>query len=190
MRQTRPISRTRLISNLAALAALGFWIGLSAPATAQSNGGYESGGLPVVPQRAPRAAQGKGADEQWGTARNPKDKPLASLIETPQGTDATLEVVVGQGRLLTLKKPIAGAGRTAFIAVGDPRVVDFEVLPNPQMIRLTGKRAGLTDLSITSADGETFSFDVHVIYDLKLLTAYLKQTLKCFIQSETNAALR
>src|SRR5437870_6999551 len=61
------------------------------------------------------------------------------------------------------------------IAVGDPSMLDFEVLPNPRMIRLTGLRAGVTDLSITTADSESYVCEVHVTYDLTLLEAQLKQ---------------
>ena len=61
------------------------------------------------------------------------------------------------------------------IAVGDPTVLEFEVLPNPRLIRLIGSRAGVTDLSITTADQQTVCFEVRVVYDLALLQAQLKQ---------------
>jgi pilus assembly protein CpaC len=61
------------------------------------------------------------------------------------------------------------------IAVGDPTVVEFEVLPNPRMIRVLGRRAGVTDLSITTAGGESYNFEIRVVYDLPLLKAQLKQ---------------
>jgi pilus assembly protein CpaC len=61
------------------------------------------------------------------------------------------------------------------IAVGDPTVIDFEVLPNPRMIRVLGKRAGVTDLFITTDDDEVYSFEIHVGYDLALLSLHLRQ---------------
>lgn len=131
--------------------------------------------LPVVPQRDPRSVVGPAAADQWMTQRGDADRPVASFLEPLEGTDAAIEVIVGQGRLLTIKQPLAEGRGTAFIAAGDPTVIDFEVLPNPQLIRITGKRAGVTDLSVTTAGGETYSFEVHVVYDTMLLTAQLKQ---------------
>ena len=43
------------------------------------------------------------------------------------------------------------------------------------MIRLLGKRVGITDLSIVTGSGKSYSFEVQVVYDLNLLRAYLKQ---------------
>ncbi len=138
------------------------------------------GGLPstlsVVPPRDPRPVEGPGADQQWQTSREGAEKaPVASFIGALQGNDAALEVVVGQGRLMTLKASIVSKEGTAVIAVGDPTVVGFEVLPNPRMIRLIGKRAGVTDMSVTTADGQTYAFEVHVVYDLRLLRVQLAQ---------------
>ncbi len=147
------------------------------PVVAQEAPDSQIGGLrtllPPVPQQAPRAAEGRGADEQWDTKR--PDKPVASFMESLKGNDAAFHVVLGQGRLLTTKKPIAKEDGVGVIAVGDPTVIDFEVLPNPRMIRIVGRRAGVTDLSITTADDEVYAFEVHVGYDLALLKAQLKQ---------------
>jgi pilus assembly protein CpaC len=129
--------------------------------------------LPPVPQQAPRAVEGPRANEKWDTRRS--DQPVASFMESLKGNDAAFHVVVGQGRLLTTKKPIAEEDGVGVIAVGDPTVIDFEVLPNPRMIRIVGRRAGVTDLSITTADDEVYAFEVHVGYDLDLLKAQLKQ---------------
>ena len=83
---------------------------------------------------------------------------------------------MGQTRLMTLKQKIAVVGQpNPVIATGDPSIVDFEVLPNPRLIRLYGMRPGVTDFSITTSDAETYSFKVHVVYDLDLLRARLKQ---------------
>jgi len=133
-----------------------------------------TGGLKLgqqrVPQRLPRPA---GAPQDWQPNQDPQTVP--SFIETLKGNDASIEVVVGQGRLLTTRRDIATRDAGALIAVGDPTVIDFEVLPNARMIRITGKRAGVTDLSITTADGQSYSFEVHVVYDLPLLGAQLMQ---------------
>ncbi|MFO0902873.1 MAG: pilus assembly protein N-terminal domain-containing protein [Pirellulales bacterium] len=132
--------------------------------------------LPRLPQQPPRAAEGDALQDRWLRTRPDDDKEtVASVAKPMQGNDASIEVIVGQGRLLTLKAPIVGGRRDAMIAVGDPSIVDFEVLPNPQMIRIIGRQAGVTDLSITTSDGKTYGFEVHVVYDLALLRAQLQQ---------------
>jgi pilus assembly protein CpaC len=133
-------------------------------------------GIPVIPQRFPRPAEGPEANQRWDALRDGIERaPVASFVDTLRGNDAAVEVPVGQGRLLTLKHDVAAQARPAFIAVGDPTMLDFEILPNPRMIRLTGKRPGITDLSVTAADGQTFSFEVRVVYDLEMLRARLRQ---------------
>ena len=59
--------------------------------------------------------------------------------------DSTIRLQLGRGRILTTPSPISKTGDIAVIAVGDPSVADFEVLPNPRMLRLIGKRPGITD---------------------------------------------
>jgi pilus assembly protein CpaC len=54
-------------------------------------------------------------------------------------------------------------------------VLDFDILPNAQMIRVLGRRVGVTDLSVVSATGKAYSFEIRVVYDLALLRAYIKQ---------------
>ena len=120
-----------------------------------------------------RPLVGPDADTQLN--QNPSAEPIGALLDSVKGNDATIRVTVGQGRLLTLKRDITSSDRSAFIAVGDPTVIDFEVLPNPRMIRVLGLRAGVTDLSITAADGDTVSFEVHVEFDLDLLSAQLRE---------------
>lgn len=129
--------------------------------------------MPLIERRP---AVGAAPDQQWKIQRDQGDNaPVSSFIDTLRGNDAALEVVLGQGRLVTLKKPIVGGPLDPSIAVGNPGVVHVEVMPNPQMLRLTGLRAGITDMSITTGDGQTFSFEVRVTYDLDLLRAQLAQ---------------
>lgn len=140
----------------------------------------KAGGLPIarplVPVLEPRPSAGAGEGGEWrGTRRGEETEPIASFIDSLKGNDAAIEVVVGQGRLLTTRRPIAKEDGVALIAVGDPTILEFEVLPNPQMIRIMGRRAGVTDLTIVTSDKETFAFEVHVGYDLDLLQAQLRQ---------------
>jgi pilus assembly protein CpaC len=132
--------------------------------------------LPVVPEQEPRPAESSQDGGGWNTARTKQDEAAVStFIESVKGNDAALQVVVGQGRVLTTREPIATGQGTALIAVGDPTILDFEVMPNPRMVRLIGKRAGVTDLSITTSDSQVYNFEVHVGYDLELLRAQLMQ---------------
>jgi hypothetical protein len=134
--------------------------------------------LPRVPLQSPRPAQGLKPDQKWRVSREgPEATPTASFLDSLKGNDAVFEVVVGQGRLMTFKDDISGPQGTGVVAVGDPTVLEFEVLPNPRMIRILGKRVGLSDLSIVTADGQTISYEVHVVYDLDLLRAQLRQVV-------------
>jgi pilus assembly protein CpaC len=113
--------------------------------------------LPPVPQRGPQTTM-----------------EVGSFVESLGTNDASFEVVVGQGRLLTLKENLAVGGKAKpVIAVGDPSVIDFVVV-GPRQIRVIGQRIGATDLSITTADGKTFGFDVQVVADLSVLRVQLK----------------
>ena len=101
-------------------------------------------------------------------------QPLGDLVESVHGTDGRMEVIVGQGRLLSLNQRLATEERDgAIIALGDPSVVDFEVIGLTR-IRLTGLRLGTTDLSLTTADGLSRSIEIHVVADLRTLRARLE----------------
>jgi pilus assembly protein CpaC len=82
-------------------------------------------------------------------------------------------VVVGQGRILTTKVDLTAGRNQALIAVGDPSVIEFAVV-SPRQLRITGQRIGVTDLSITTSDGKTYSYEVRVLADLSELEARLK----------------
>jgi pilus assembly protein CpaC len=105
--------------------------------------------------------------------RRPEE--AASFVDSLRGTDAAFEVIVGQGRILTTKVDITAGRNQALIAAGDPSIIEFAVV-SPRQIRVTGLRIGLTDLSITTSDGKTYSYEVRVLADLSMLRATLKAT--------------
>jgi len=105
----------------------------------------------------------------------------SSFIDKMSQTDASFEVIVGRSRTLTLKDPLGElpegkqeADAQPSLAVGDPSIADF-TLVGDRHIRLLGKRIGVTDLTIVTATGKSFHYDVHVVLDLKLLEARLLQ---------------
>ncbi|MGC1273853.1 MAG: pilus assembly protein N-terminal domain-containing protein [Planctomycetaceae bacterium] len=99
---------------------------------------------------------------------------LDEFVEGVSSNDALFRVFVGQGRLLTLKQDLVAPGRPEpLIAIGDPTVIDFEVVGNRE-IRVTGQRIGVTDLSIFTADGSHYGFEVAVTADLELLRVQLQ----------------
>ena len=100
---------------------------------------------------------------------------VMDFVSPLSNVDAVFELYVGQARTMTLKKPISDGKSVGVVAVGDPTVADFEVLPNPRMLRLLGKRAGLTDLSVVLGDDTILTFQVLVKYDLDLLKAEIQQ---------------
>jgi pilus assembly protein CpaC len=100
-------------------------------------------------------------------------RAVSSFVDGLKGNDATFEVVLGQGRILTVKEDLVVAGREGLIAVGDPSVIDFYIV-NPRKIRITGRRVGVTDLSISTAKGNDYSFEVRVVADFSELRARLR----------------
>jgi pilus assembly protein CpaC len=127
--------------------------------------------VPLIPERSPRVLEAPGET----ILQSSPDRAVGSFIDSLQGSDAAIEVVAGQGKLLTLKEKLAVEGGEAVIAVGDPSIVDFEIMPNSRLIRVLGLRPGTTDLAITTADDQTYTFEVRVTYDLTLLRARLRQ---------------
>jgi pilus assembly protein CpaC len=125
---------------------------------------------PLIPAAPARPLLGPG---EVGFEVPQPSLPITAFLQAPQRSDAAIEVIVGQGRMLTLKKPMVTGQTSGVLAIGDPTVVDFEILPNPQMLRVIGKRAGVTDMSIVTADGEVLTLEVHVLYDLDLIRAQL-----------------
>jgi pilus assembly protein CpaC len=116
--------------------------------------------LTPVPQNVPRPPTGP--------------QSVAAFFEGLTTNDASCEVVVGQGRILTAKEDLALPGKPpALIAVGDPSIIDFSVVSQRQ-IRLVGKLMGVTELSITTGDDRTYSFEVFVVADLNTLRGQLR----------------
>lgn len=90
-------------------------------------------------------------------------------------TDGAFEVILGQGRLLTLKADLGvPGGHKPLLAIGDPTIAEF-LLVGPRQIRVLGLRLGVTDLVITAPDGQTsYTFEVTVTADLDALRARLQ----------------
>ena len=131
---------------------------LTAPSV---NDAQDSSGLPTVPLEKPRPAQGPGS--------------VDSFVDSLHGNDATFKVLVNQARILTLKQDIAPGPNQAMIAVGDPTILDFTVV-NSRQLRLIGKGVGVTDLAITTARNETYTFEIRVLADLSLIQDKLRAT--------------
>lgn len=131
---------------------------------------------PMVPLTTTRPFQGDDETNRWDLGRpTGDDQPVSTFVESYKSSDAMIEVLVGQGRMLTLKRPIAREDGVGVVALGDPSVLDLEVMPMPRMLRLTGLRAGVTDLTIVTDDDETLIFEIHVVYDIPLLRAQLSK---------------
>ena len=127
------------------------------PAAPRANAGFPI--LPTVSSSPARPATGDGSVKEF--------------VEGISHNDAAFDVLVGQGRILTTKTDLAVRGKpSALVAVGDPSVVDFVII-NARQIRLIGQRIGVTDLSITTPDNQTYSFEVRVVTDLHVLQSQL-----------------
>jgi pilus assembly protein CpaC len=115
--------------------------------------------LPRVPLAPTRPTQGP--------------RSVDSFIEPLRGNDATIDLLVNQARILTLKKDITVGRTQPLIAVGDPTILSFTVL-NSRQLRIAGRGIGVTDLSITTAQNETYSFEIRVLADLTLIQSKLR----------------
>ena len=100
---------------------------------------------------------------------------MDSFVDSLHGNDATFKVLVNQARILTLKQDITAGPNRALIAVGDPTILDFTVV-NSRQLRLIGKGVGVTDLAITTARNETYTFEIRVLADLTLIQDKLRAT--------------
>jgi pilus assembly protein CpaC len=111
--------------------------------------------LPPTPQRPPRPATGP--------------ESVAAFVDHLTTNDSAFEVVMGQGRILSIKAKLK---EDSWIAAGDPSVIDFSVV-SPRQIRVIGQRIGVTDLSITTSAGESYNFEIRVVADLNNLRSQL-----------------
>lgn len=123
--------------------------------------------LPGVPSKLPPLSQ--------------RYQEASSFIDSLSKNDAMFEVVLGQGRLIVLNEDLVledGKKKKGqpLIAVGNPEVLDFEVL-GPRQIRMIGKRIGVTDLMIVTESQKSYSYEVHVVYDLNLVRARIRELL-------------
>ena len=124
---------------------------------------------PVIPAANPiPLGTTAGSNGLAGTSK------VLDIVNPISTLDATVELAVGQSRTLTLKKPISEGKAVGVVAVGDPTIADFEILPNPRMLRLSAKRAGVTDLTIILGDDSVLTLQVFVKYDLELLNAEIQ----------------
>jgi len=165
-------ARARSIARHGRTAAIVLLIvaGLIPYASAQTSGDSLISGfqpqLPVVPDRLPPLSQ--------------RFQEASSFIDSLSRNDAMLEVVLGQGRLIVLKENLVQdegtAGEQPLIAVGNPDTLEFEILSSRQ-IRLIGKHIGVTDLVVVTEGQTIHSYEVHVVYDLKLVEARIRELI-------------
>lgn len=106
----------------------------------------------------------------------PQPEAVAPFIEGLTVNDALVEIIVGQGRILTTKEEIAfGKNSLALIALGDPNVAEFTIA-DERHIRITGLQIGATDLAVTTTSGKSYSFEIQVVPDVDILRARLRAT--------------
>jgi pilus assembly protein CpaC len=179
------------IGRIALAAAIGLvLVGRGGAQTPPPDPGPQAGahevGLPGIPMELPgalpdpanplpieRCLEGQTGVRQL-PLRGPKPaEEVDAFLEPLTGHDAAFRVVVGQSRVLTTKEDITTGQQVPLVAVGDPSIIDFQVL-NSRQIRITGERIGTTDLTITTGGGRSFTFEVRVENDLTLLRCQLR----------------
>jgi len=147
---------------------------------------------PVAPLQGPAVEGGPAETAADNTiSGTPTDIPLlnAKLPRPPLGPDGlegyvkhvnnhlpdtVIELVLGRPRIISFKGPLGEPDSNVQVAVGDPSIVDLDVLSLSQ-IRVLGMQAGITDLTILPGkQREPYVFRISVVYDLDLLRAQLK----------------
>jgi pilus assembly protein CpaC len=97
---------------------------------------------------------------------------VPAFVDNLSSNDAVFEVTLGQGRILNLRENLTDGKGLPIIGVGDPTVLEFIPL-NPRQVRLIGQRIGVTDLSLLTAGGKNYNFEVRVVVDLDPLRTRL-----------------
>lgn len=133
---------------------------------------------PMGMQEVPRADLLDSRDLvlQPGLAKSPErisldpvaGKADAGNFGVVSGTGAQFQVPLGQGRILTLKDDLTEGKDEPLLAIGNPGILDVAIISDRQL-RLTGIRVGVTDLSITTAKGDTTHYEIQVLADLVTL---------------------
>ncbi|MEO1999204.1 MAG: pilus assembly protein N-terminal domain-containing protein, partial [Planctomycetaceae bacterium] len=137
------LGRRQATSILTWLTALMFgWMSL--PPGVHSQGEVDSASAKQPPNRAfdfPKLA------------RHTRDDIL-ELVEGLSQIDAEFTLVLGQARLLRMKKPIVQPedDGEATISVADPTVLDLQPLADGRSLRLLGLRPGSTEFTLTLGD--------------------------------------
>ena len=166
--QPDPRARRRRVDapwRLALLILVWFMLAAQAPLDLQVPEDNPRVEIPALPPLLPGALDERADRQELPIVSTSPSKPrtgpdsLSSFIGGFRGNDAVLELVMGQGRILSTRADLSGQASKAVIAVGDPSVMDFVVL-SPRQLRLIGHRLGTTDLSITTTDGQIFNFEV------------------------------
>jgi pilus assembly protein CpaC len=109
----------------------------------------------------------------------PKTAAAAALVESARCSDASIEVIVGQSRLVLVKEDLQTPKKSATLYIGDPTVADMTLVPpspkDPTVIiprraiQIIGKKVGVTDLIIQMPDDHIFKFEVRVVPDPTLI---------------------
>lgn len=168
MRLTISVDPTRFWIAVVAIAVAIFLLFAPLTASAQSQPPKRGiGGFPLLerplPEKPPRPPVGPASIHAF-----------VESVGSPQA-DASLELVLGRPRIVTLKKPLGEGGDRARVDVGEPAFVDVLIL-SPTQIRLRGRRPGVTDVTLTTGGGESLVLRATVVYDLDILRAQLGQT--------------
>jgi pilus assembly protein CpaC len=118
----------------------------------------------------------------------PKTEEAAKLVESAHCSDAVIEVIVGQSRIVIVKEDLQTPRKSATLYIGDPRIADMTFVPptpkEPNVvvprraIQVVGKQVGVTDFVIQMPDDRIFKFEVRVVRDPTLLEM-LNAQLRC-----------
>ncbi|MFO0889323.1 MAG: pilus assembly protein N-terminal domain-containing protein [Isosphaeraceae bacterium] len=119
----------------------------------------------LIPPRPPRPPPPPGNQEV--------SKDVSSMIESIQGSEGEIAVVMGESKIIRTRKPLTR------VVIANPAVADVELLadqPEPRLLNLFGKSFGNTNLTLWDEHDRPVSFLVRVTLDTKELEGRINQT--------------
>jgi len=81
-----------------------------------------------------------------------------------------IKAFAGRAQLIKLNNPVSR------VAIGDPRVLDY-ILISPKQLYVIGKTIGTTNMIVWYTNGESFTTDIDVSFDLTNLRRLIKRDL-------------
>jgi pilus assembly protein CpaC len=99
-----------------------------------------------------------------------KNNTDEKIIDVNSIEEKGIKAFAGKAQVIKLNNPVSR------VAIGDPRVLDY-ILISPKQLYVIGKTIGTTNMIIWYTNGESFTTEIDVSFDLTNLKRLLKRDL-------------